>query len=344
MQVLSGLFLSIHYNSGVEEAFGSVQHIIRDVPGGWFLQRVHANGASFFFIILYAHLCRGLYYASYRIYWVWLTGMLILVLSMGVAFTGYVLVWGQIRYWGLTVIVNLVGALPYVGSALVEWILGGPRAGGATLSRFFRFHFIIPIIIACFIVLHIVTLHAAKSSTVFERHSPKWGVVFYPLFVVKDVLGFFSILTLFSVAVFVFPDFFADAANSEMANTYFAPAHIKPEWYFLWAYAILRCFPSKGGGILLMLSALLAIYLVRFSRGISVGVSAGSQALFWLFVANLFVLSYLGGCPAVAPYVWFRALFTAMYFLLLLLMTELSFYKNRGIIEELGRYIEKTEG
>ena len=316
VQLVTGFILTRHYDNSLEGAFERVQRVIHDIPAGWLIQSLHANGASFFFIVLYAHLGRGLYYGCYKKYPVWLSGLVILIVAMGTAFTGYVLVWGQIRYWGLTVITNIVGALPYVGTTLVDWILGGPTPGGPTLSRFFSIHFVLPIFIAVLSVFHIAALHHNGSRSIFGNKGPALGLPFFPFFTRKDIFGFVIIIRVFGVVVLWAPGLFADAANYVKANIYYAPAHIQPEWYFLWAYAILRCFPSKGGGIFLIAVAIGALFVLPACCGVgSIGIT--SQAFYWAWVTNLVGLSYLGRCPAVYPYVVYRALRVVLHTLFL---------------------------
>lgn len=317
IQILTGLFLAIHYTPHIESAFFSVAHITRDVNYGWLLRNLHANGGSWFFICLYLHVGRGLYYNSFSIIETWNIGVILLILTIAAAFLGYVLPWGQIRFWGATVITNLFSAIPYIGTPLVEWLWGGFAVDNATLNRFFALHFFVPFIIAALIIIHIIFLHQTGSNNPLGLNSSSDKIPFHWYYSSKDALGLFVILlTLISVVIF-FPNVFGDPENFIPANPLVTPIHIKPEWYFLWAYAILRSIPNKLGGVVAMFAALLILFtlpltLPNFSQGIQN--YPLTQILFWSFCAICVLLTWIGARPVEAPYEWLGQIFTGLYF------------------------------
>ena len=315
--------------SRIDLAFRSVCHISRDVNYGWLLRNLHANGASWFFICLYLHIGRGLYYGSYIILETWNLGVIILILVMATAFIGYVLPWGQIRFWGATVITNLFSAVPYIGKILVEWIWGGFAVDNATLNRFFAIHFLLPFVIVGAVILHLLFLHQSGSNNPLGINSNCRKIPFHVYYSVKDIAGILVLLiTLVSVALFM-PNILGDPENFIPANPLVTPVHIKPEWYFLWAYAILRSISSKLGGVVAIFSALLILFLVPFINPQS---RAGTrfypvnQILFWSIVTNTILLTWIGGRPVEAPYETLGQLFTVIYFVLYFLNSKLAFY------------------
>lgn len=319
VQIITGLFLAIHYTPHIDLAFSSVCHISRDVNYGWLLRNIHANGASWFFICLYLHIGRGLYYGSYIIIETWNLGVFILILVMATAFIGYVLPWGQIRFWGATVITNLFSAVPYVGQILVEWIWGGFAVDNATLNRFFAIHFLLPFVVLGSVVLHLLFLHQRGSNNPLGVNSNCIKIPFHIYYTVKDVAGILILLfTLIGVALFI-PNILGDPENFIPANPLVTPVHIKPEWYFLWAYAILRSIPNKLGGVVAIFSALLILFLVPFINSQSrLGnrFYPANQVLFWIIVTNTILLTWIGGCPVEAPYEFIGQVFTFIYFAL----------------------------
>nr|AFV57320.1 cytochrome b [Harpadon nehereus] len=248
-QIVTGLFLAMHYTSDVATAFSSVAHICRDVNYGWMIRNLHANGASFFFICIYIHIARGLYYGSYLYMETWNIGVILLLLVMMTAFVGYVLPWGQMSFWGATVITNLLSAVPYVGGTLVEWIWGGFSVDKATLTRFFAFHFLFPFVIVAVTAIHLLFLHETGSNNPTGINSDVDKIAFHPYFIYKDLLGFVIMLAGLSALAFFYPNLLGDPDNFTPANPLVTPPHIKPEWYFLFAYAILRSIPNKLGGV-----------------------------------------------------------------------------------------------
>nr|YP_003127119.1 cytochrome b [Cubiceps pauciradiatus]BAE91971.1 cytochrome b [Cubiceps squamiceps]BAH97791.1 cytochrome b [Cubiceps pauciradiatus] len=330
-QILTGLFLAMHYTPDVESAFASVAHICRDVNFGWLIRNLHANGASFFFICIYMHIGRGLYYGSYLYKETWNIGVVLLLLVMMTAFVGYVLPWGQMSFWGATVITNLLSAVPYVGTMLVEWIWGGFSVDNATLTRFFAFHFLFPFVIAAFSVLHLLFLHETGSNNPIGLNSNADKISFHPYFSYKDLLGFAVLLiALASLALFS-PNLLGDPDNFTPANPMVTPPHIKPEWYFLFAYAILRSIPNKLGGVLALLASILVLMVVPFlhtSKQRALTFRPVSQFLFWTLVADVVILTWIGGMPAEQPFIIIGQVASVLYFSLFLV-----FFPAAGWVE-----------
>nr|ABO43060.1 cytochrome b [Coryphaena hippurus]ABO43061.1 cytochrome b [Coryphaena hippurus] len=326
-QILTGLFLAMHYTADIATAFPSVAHICRDVNYGWLIRNLHANGASFFFICVYFHIGRGLYYGSYLYKETWNIGVVLLLLLMGTAFVGYVLPWGQMSFWGATVITNLMSAVPYIGDTLVQWIWGGFSVDNATLTRFFAFHFLLPFVILATTLVHLLFLHETGSNNPTGLNSDSDKIPFHPYFSYKDILGF-TVLFVFlsSIALFA-PNVLGDPDNFTPANPLVTPPHIKPEWYFLFAYAILRSIPNKLGGVLALLFSILILMIVPFlhtsnHRGLTF--RPPTQILFWALIADVLVLTWIGGLPVEAPFVFIGQVASVIYFALFLVFIPLA--------------------
>nr|QKD74997.1 cytochrome b [Suillia sp. HeleYD1] len=318
IQILTGLFLAMHYTADINMAFNSVNHICRDVNYGWLLRTLHANGASFFFICLYLHVGRGIYYSSYLFTPTWLAGVILLFLVMGTAFMGYVLPWGQMSFWGATVITNLLSAIPYLGMDLVQWIWGGFAVDNATLTRFFTFHFILPFIVLAMTMIHLLFLHQTGSNNPIGLNSNIDKIPFHPYFSFKDIVGFVIMLMMLILLTLISPNLLGDPDNFIPANPLVTPVHIQPEWYFLFAYAILRSIPNKLGGVIaLVLSiailAILPFYHLSKFRGIQF--YPINQILFWTMVMTVILLTWIGARPVEDPYVIIGQILTVVYFM-----------------------------
>nr|UGN11528.1 cytochrome b [Trogloglanis pattersoni] len=332
-QILTGLFLAMHYTPDISAAFSSVAHICRDVNYGWLIRNLHANGASAFFICAYLHIGRGLYYGSYLYKETWNTGVMLLLLLMMTAFVGYVLPWGQMSFWGATVITNLMSAVPYVGDTMVQWIWGGFSVDNATLTRFFTFHFLLPFMLVAMTLLHTLFLHETGSNNPIGLNSDTDKIPFHPYFSYKDLLGFVFLITAFTSLTLLSPNLLGDPENFTPANPLLTPPHIKPEWYFLFAYAILRSIPNKLGGVLaLILSVLILMItpLLHTSKQQSLTFRPLSQLLFWSLVADMAILTWVGGMPVEHPFIIISQIASALYFSLFLIFNPLiSWLENK---------------
>nr|AHE40916.1 cytochrome b [Barbus carpathicus] len=335
-QILTGLFLAMHYTSDISTAFSSVVHICRDVNYGWLIRNMHANGASFFFLCIYMHIARGLYYGSYLYKETWNIGVILLMLVMAAAFVGYVLPWGQMSFWGATVITNLLSAVPYMGDMLVQWIWGGFSVDNATLTRFFAFHFLLPFIIAAATILHLLFLHETGSNNPIGLNSDADKISFHPYFTYKDLLGFVVMLLALTLLALFSPNLLGDPENFTPANPLITPPHIKPEWYFLFAYAILRSIPNKLGGVLALLFSILVLMLVPLlhtskQRGLTF--RPVTQFLFWTLVADMIVLTWIGGMPVEHPFIIIGQIASVLYFALFLILAPLAGWLENKALE-----------
>lgn len=317
LQLVTGILLACHYTCRVDSAFDRVIHIVRDVQYGWLIRVIHANGASLFFLCLFIHVGRGIYYGSYKFVPVWAIGVIILFVLMGTAFLGYVLPWGQISFWGASVITSLLTTVPYVGDILVEWVWGGPSIGNATLTRFYALHFILPFAIAGLSLSHIIALHETGSNNPLGVNRDTDKVPFHPYYTWKDIVGFVLIIILFITFVFFYPHVLFDPVNFTPADPLVTPVHIQPEWYFLFAYAVLRSIPNKLGGVIALVMSvaiLLALPFVVKSKSANLAYYPLNQVIFWGFVGVFWILTWIGSCPVEYPYVQIGQVFSVIYF------------------------------
>ena len=340
VQILTGIFLAMHYTGHVDLAFASVEHIMRDVNNGWLIGYAHANGASFFFLVVYIHIGRGLYYGSYMTprEHLWCSGVLIFVLMMATAFIGYVLPWGQMSFWGATVITNLFSAIPLVGDSIVSWLWGGFSVDNATLNRFFSLHYLLPFLIAGVVILHLILLHQSGSTNPLGIESNLDKISFYPYFYVKDLFGFIMLMVAFTWFCYFYPNSMGHPDNYIPANPMVTPPHIVPEWYFLPFYAVLRSIPDKLGGVLAMGGALLMLVLLPWLNTSKVRSTAFRpiyRKLYWLSIANFFVLGWIGQNVVETPYIEVGQFTTAFYFAFFLI-----FVPALGKLEDLLQSIK----
>lgn len=317
LQILTGLFLTIHYSANVNISFDSVIHICRDVNFGWLIRTIHANGASIFFILVYLHIGRGIYYSSFKLIPTWTVGVIILFILIGTAFIGYVLPWGQISFWGATVITNLLSAIPYIGFSLVEWIWGGFGVNNATLTRFLTLHFLIPFIIVAIVIIHIMFLHQTGSNNPLGLKSNISKISFHPFFSYKDVSGGLMFLLIFIFLTLRNPYILRDPDNFTPSNPIVTPPHIQPEWYFLFAYAILRSIPNKLGGVIaLLISIAILIFIPLFPSN-----KFQSRQFYpieiiriWIITISIILLTWIGACPVEVPYILSGQILSIIYF------------------------------
>jgi len=331
VQILTGIFLAMHYTPHIDLAFNSVEHIMRDVNNGWLMRYTHANGASFFFIVVYIHIFRGLYYGSYitpREY-LWCSGVIIFILMMATAFMGYVLPWGQMSFWGATVITNLFSAVPLVGKDIVDWLWGGFAVDNPTLNRFFSLHFTMPFVIVGAVLIHLVLLHEVGSSNPLGLTLKTENVPFYPYFYVKDLFGLMVLFLIFFTFVFYYPNTLGHPDNYIEANPMKTPLHIVPEWYFLPFYAILRSIPNKIGGVIGMFGSLIILLTIPFTNSSEIRSTAFRPIFkisYWLLVVAFFLLGWVGQMPVEYPYTEIGVISMIYYFFFFL-----------GIIPFLGK-------
>uniref|UniRef100_UPI0030FEC423 cytochrome b n=1 Tax=Amblyomma papuanum TaxID=3065601 RepID=UPI0030FEC423 len=317
IQILTGLFLAMNFSSDISTAFSMISHIQRDVNFGWLIRSIHANGASMFFMFIYIHIARGMYYSSFFFLKVWLSGIMIIFILMATAFLGYILPWGQMSFWGATVITNLISAIPYFGHSITYWLWGGFSVDNNTLIRFFSLHFICPFILALMVIIHIMLIHEKGSSNPISIPLNIDKIPFHPYFTMKDLMGFMMSLSIFFIIVFQYPYFLMDAENFNMANPMITPPHIQPEWYFLFAYAILRSIPNKLGGVIALVMSIVIIISLPFSmksKMMSFFFYSSKKLTFWLFVNVFLILTFLGAMPIEYPYDSMSKLITTLYF------------------------------
>nr|YP_009317515.1 apocytochrome b [Gelidium isabelae]AOX48967.1 apocytochrome b [Gelidium isabelae] len=338
IQILTGIFLAMHYTPHVDLAFASVEHIMRDVNYGWLLRYIHANGASMFFVVVYIHIFRGLYFGSYTKprHWVWVLGVIIFFLMMGTAFMGYILPWGQMSLWGATVITNLASAIPLIGDYIVTWLWGGFSVDNATLNRFFSLHYLLPFVIAALSLIHLAVLHQDGSGNPLGIDSNVDKVTMFPYFIVKDFLGLITFLIFFSSFVYFSPNVLGHADNYIEANPMVTPAHIVPEWYFLPFYAILRSIPHKLGGVIAMIAAILILALLPWIHSTEIRSSRFRpiyKFLYWTMVSCCLILGWIGGMPVEDPYVLIGQIASVYYFFYFLFVLPLLGKIERFLLE-----------
>jgi len=321
IQIVTGIFLAMHYSPNADTAFSSVESIMRNVNYGWLLRYLHAVGASMFFVAVYVHIARSLYYGSYKSprELVWFLGLLIFILMMATAFMGYVLPWGQMSFWGATVITNLFSAIPLVGEKIVEFLWGGFSVGDPTLNRFFVLHYLFPFIIVAVVLVHIIALHVHGSNnpTGVEVKSKKDTIPFHPYYTVKDFVGLGAYLIIFAYFVFYQPNYLGHPDNYIESNPMVTPEHIVPEWYFLPFYAILRAIPNKLGGVISMFSAILVLFFLPWldsSKTRSGAYRPIFKILYWFFIFDVIFLGYIGANPPEGIYIWLGRIATFYYF------------------------------
>lgn len=353
IMILTGLFLAMNYVPHTTLAFDSVERIMRDVNYGWLLRYLHANGASMFFILVYIHIFRGLYFGSYKapreILW-WL-GLVIYLLMMATGFLGYVLPWGQMSFWGATVITNLFSAFPIVGEHIVTWLWGGFSVDNPTLNRFFPLHFLLPFVILGVVVVHVWALHSVKSNNPLgiDMKTPQDSIPFHPYYTIKDLFGIGVFLMFYLAFVFWAPNFFGEPDNYIPANPMVTPAHIVPEWYYLPFYAILRSVPDKLGGVLLMFGAILIMFALPWLDTSKVRSCKFRPIYKWftlLFIANAFVLGYVGAKPPEGNLVLIGQICTVWYFFHLLVITPVIGWleKPKPLPESISSPVVKKSG
>jgi len=334
IQIITGIFLAMHYTPHVDYAFSSVEHIMRDVNNGWLIRYLHANGASMFFIVTYSHIFRGLYFGSYMNPRgpLWGSGVAIFLIMMGTGFMGYVLPWGQMSFWGATVITNLASAIPVVGEPIVQWLWGGFSVDNATLNRFFSLHYLLPFLIVGLVIVHLSLLHTVGSNNPLGINKNVDTISFYPYFYVKDLFAFIAFIAFFSFFVFFYPNTLGHADNYIPANPLVTPAHIVPEWYFLPFYAILRSIPDKLGGVVAMVGAILILAVLPIINTSEIRSSKFRPIYgiaYWFLVADFLLLGWIGQKPVEAPYIEVGQVATVFYFLFFIVLVPAI-----GIIEK----------
>nr|AWN56369.1 cytochrome b [Pheidole tristis] len=326
IQIISGFFLSMHYCPNITYAFSSIIHIMQNISNGWLMHNIHINGATFFFICMYIHMSRGLYYKSFILSHTWTIGTTIFFLSMATAFLGYVLPWGQMSFWGATVITNLISTIPYVGNMMVMWVWGGFSINNATLNRFFSLHFILPFLILMLVIIHLYFLHLTGSNNPLGTNSNLNKIPFHSYYTYKDLFGFISMSLLITLIMLQYPYIFSDPDNFIPANPMITPIHIQPEWYFLFAYAILRSIPNKLGGVIALLMSILILYFLplMYSTMNSLSFYPPTQIFYWIFINNFILLTWAGAQPIEPPFIMISQMLSISYFMYFIMLTPIN--------------------
>nr|AIZ58625.1 cytochrome b [Ornithodoros porcinus] len=324
IQISTGIFLAMHFSSDISLAFSSISHIMRDVNMGWMIRMAHANTASFFFIFLYIHIARGLYFSSFILKGPWMSGVTIIFTLMATAFLGYVLPWGQMSFWGATVITNLLSAIPYIGTLITQWIWGGFSVDNPTLTRFFTLHFMLPFILTVLIIIHIFSLHETGSSNPLGISNNIDKIPFHPYYTLKDIMGFLIMLLILFTIIMNYPYMFSDPENFLEANPLITPPHIQPEWYFLFAYAILRSIPNKLGGVTALIMSIMILMFLPLTmkpKFKALTMSPLKKFIFWIFTNTFILLTFIGACPVEPPFMMMGQILTIIYFLFFILLS-----------------------
>nr|UZA61261.1 cytochrome b [Endeis sp. JZ-2022] len=327
IQLTTGIFLSMHYCPETSMSFSTLSHIMRDVNLGWLMRIMHANGSSMFFFMMYIHMSRGIYFNSFFMKEVWISGIMILFLSMGTAFMGYVLPWGQMSFWAAAVITNLLSAIPMMGVEITQWLWGGFSVNNATLNRFFTLHFILPMLMMAMVMLHLMFLHKMGSSNPIGVNSDMDKVSFHPYFSTKDMVGFTLMISILLVTSMANPMWLNDPENFIPANPMSTPIHIQPEWYFLFAYAILRSIPNKLGGVLALMSSILILTSLPLTMKNKIQSSKFypvNKMLLWMFVTSIMILSWIGAKPVETPFEMIGIFFTLFHFSFFMMLPILT--------------------
>lgn len=336
IQMATGIFLAMHYTAQMDLAFNSVEHIMRDVNYGWVVRYAHSNGASMFFICVFLHIGRGIYYGSYTKprEMLWSVGVIILIAMMATGFIGYVLPYSQLSFWGATVITNLISAIPYIGQDVVEWVWGGYSVSNATLNRFYSFHYLLPFILAALAVVHIIALHTDGSNNPLGVESDIDKVPFHPYYTIKDIFGYSIFGITFVYLIYFAPNMLGHPDSYIPANPLVTPSHIQPEWYFLFAYAILRSIPNKLLGVIALFASLVVLLVLPYIEQSPIRSKQFrplSKMMFWVFIADFFILTIIGGQVVEEPFITIGQIASVFYFLYFLVINPVLGYIERSI-------------
>lgn len=327
-QIITGVILAMHYVANINLAFESVEHIMRDIRYGWLVRYIHSNGASIFFILVYLHIGRGIYYGSYRRprILLWITGTIIILTMILTAFIGYVLPWGQMSYWAATVITNMISAIPYIGDEIVKWVWGGFSVNNATLNRFYSIHYLLPFIISGLAIIHVITLHEEGSNNPLGINSNIDKIPFHPYYTSKDGLGILILILGLIGVISYYPNVMGHSDNYIEANSLVTPEHIVPEFYFLFAYGILRSIPNKEIGVIGLMSSIIILAGLPWLDRSIIRSNTHKPLMrwsFWLFIGTFLILSWIGGKPVESPYDEIGKVFTIIYFMYFLVIVPI---------------------